>query len=83
MLPCVLHQYNASPGRDASYLDYIWERYLPYIVTEVCSNELYIKKATYTIRVFLVSYYYGSFLCTEFPIQCYIIWYFSFMLQTP
>jgi len=23
MLPCVLHQYNASPGRDASYLDYI------------------------------------------------------------
>jgi len=23
MLPCVLHQYNASPGRYASYLDYI------------------------------------------------------------
>jgi len=23
MLPCVLHQYNASPGRDVSNLDYI------------------------------------------------------------
>ena len=23
MLPRVLHQYNASPGRDASYLNYI------------------------------------------------------------
>ena len=51
------------------------------IATEVCSNILYIiEKATYSRGVSCTEFYYGSFLCTEFPIlflhtefliQCY------------
>ena len=44
------------------------------IATEVCSNILYIiEKATYSRGVSCTEFYYGSFLCTEFPILFYIL----------